>query len=174
MFLKRFKEKSNKKFIDSILNSKESLIKDGVIKSIGVILNSEEYDNRESLKSLLFKRFNINQNNIKIITFVRDDKSQKLNSWDSCFTPKQIGWKGKIENVEVQDFINTKFDALINYYNDDCLGLNLISALSLAKFKIGISDADPRLNDFVVNVKAKEIDVFMVELEKYLKILNKI
>lgn len=174
MFFKRFKEKSNKKFIDKVLNSRITSVDSEVIKSIGVILSADEFDDKEYFKTILFDTFKINQNNIKIITFIKDENLLTLNSWDSCFTPKQIGWKGKIENIELQDFVNTKFDALINYYNNDCLELNLVSALSLAKFRIGISNANSKLNDFVINVNAKEIDVFITELDKYLKILNKI
>ena len=45
---------------------------------------------------------------------------------------------------------------------------------SKANFKVGISNFDQRLNDFIIDIGAEHVDVFKTELEKYLKGLNKI
>ena len=50
----------------------------------------------------------------------------------------------------------------------------IITAKSKANFKIGISNKDQRLHDFIINIKSSFIDIFKVELEKYLKGLKKI
>ena len=80
----------------------------------------------------------------------------------------------KIKSIELQDFINTKFDALISYYKADNLELNTVTALSKANFKIGISGNDQRLNDFIIDVKSSQINIFKQETLKYLTVLNKI
>ena len=49
-----------------------------------------------------------------------------------------------------------------------------MSAKSKANFKIGISNFDQRINDFIIDVDIENIEVFRNELEKYLKGLNKI
>ncbi|AXT20558.1 hypothetical protein D7030_05385 [Flavobacteriaceae bacterium AU392] len=173
MFLKRFKEKSNLKFINKVLDSREVLINNKPIESIGVIFNFNEFHDKEAFKSF-FKDIEVKENHIKTITFISDEKSAIVNSWDSCFSSKDFGWNGKINNVELEQFINTKYDALISYYNEDNLELNLVSAASKANFKIGISNNNLRLNDFIIDVKSKDIEIFKTEVIKYLKVLNKI
>lgn len=172
MFLKRFKKKSNLNFINKVLNSREVSINSNKIESIGVILNLDEFNEREKLL-LFFRSLGIRENKVKFITFISDEKN-KLNSWDLYFNPKDFGWKGKINNVELQEFINTKFDALISYYKKDNIEMNTVTALSNANFKIGISNKDERLNDFIIDVEPNQFNIFKYELVKYLKVLNKI
>lgn len=172
MFLKRFKEKSNQKYINNILNSRRVVADSRKVESIGIILSFDEFNNYEAFKSL-FKEIKILENKVKFIAFITDEKLTP-NSWDAFFNPKNFGWKGKIENVELEEFINTEFDALISYYREDLLELNLVTALSKANFKIGISSKDQRLHDFIIDVETDQIDLFKMELIKYLKVLNKI
>ncbi len=172
MFLKRFKEKSNQKYINSILESRHVVADSRKIESVGIILNFDEFNNYDAFLSL-FKEIKILENKVKFIAFITDEKLTP-NSWDAFFNPKNFGWKGKIENVELEEFVNTEFDALISYYKEDSLELNLVTALSKANFKIGISGKDDRLHDFIINVKPDEIELFKMELIKYLKVLNKI
>lgn len=172
MFLKRFKEKSNQKYINSILNSRSVIVDSRKIESIGIVFSFDEFNNYEAFGSL-FKELNILENKVKFIAFITDEKLTP-NSWDAFFNPKNFGWKGKIENVELEEFVNTEFDGLISYYKEDSLELNLVTALSKANFKIGISGNDERLHDFIIDVKPNQIELFKMELIKYLKVLNKI
>ena len=172
MFLKRLKEKSNQKYINNILNADNRNVPRGKIESVGVILNFNEYNNYDQFR-LLLKQTGFKDNKVKFIAFIEDEKS-KPNSWDDFFDPGDFGWKGKIKNTQLDDFIHTSFDALICYYNADILELNLVTALSKSKFKIGISGRDQRLFDLIINIQTKHIGVFQKEIVKYLKVLNKI
>ena len=172
MFLKRFKEKSNQKYINNILNSRSVSVDECIIESVGVILNFDEFNNYDVLHKL-FKEIRILENKVKFMAFITDEKLAP-NTWDAYFNPKSFGWSGKIIGIELQAFINTEFDALISYYKEDSLELNTVTALSKANFKIGISGKDERLNDFIINVKPDQIDIFKQEIIKYLKVLNKI
>jgi len=172
MFLQRFKKKSIQNHINKILNSRNISVNDNKIESVGVILNLDEFNEQEDLRRFL-KSIGIMENKIKFITFVTDNKLV-TNSWDSYFNPKDFGWNGKIKSIELQEFISTKFDALISYYKADNLELNTVTALSMANFKIGISGNDQRLNDFIIDVKPNQINIFKQEILKYLKVLNKI
>ena len=172
MFLKRFKEKSIRKYINKILDNRKTSVNSNKIESIGVILNLEEFNEHENL-TFFFKNIGIRENKIKFITYVPKEE-MKPNTWDSYFNPNDFGWKGKLNNVELQEFVKTKFDALISYYKEDNLELNAVTTLSKANFKIGISGNDQRLNDFIIDVKPNQINVFKQELVKYLKTLNKI
>ena len=110
---------------------------------------------------------------LPLATFIDDEKSRP-NSWDAFFYPENFGWKGKIEGADLVDFVNEPFDALISYYRQDNLELNMATLKSKANFKIGISSKDERLNDFIINIAPDQIKIFKNELIKYLKVFNKI
>ena len=80
----------------------------------------------------------------------------------------------KKDKKEVKDFIKEPFDLLINYYDTEKVALLLVSHQSKAGFKVGFTSIDKRLNHFMINTNAENFKVFMDELFKYLKILNKI
>jgi len=172
MFLKRLQKKSNRIFINKVLNSRNISVNENKIESVGIILNLDEFNEHEDL-ILFLKSLGIMENKIKFITFVTNKKLAP-NSWDSYFYPNDFGWNGKINNIELQQFIENKFDVLISYYKNDRIELNLVTALSEANFKIGISRYDLRLNDFIIDVKTYEFSVFKQETTKYLKKLSKI
>ena len=172
MFLKLFRKRSNQKYINKILNSKRSKISDRKIRSVGIILSLEEYKDYDNLKGI-FTNFGVNENQIKFITYV-SHKDFQLNHWDDYFNPEDFGWNGNITNIALNEFINTRYDVLISFYRIDNTDLNLVSAKSKANFKIGISNFDQRINDFIIDVDIENIEVFRNELEKYLKGLNKI
>ena len=172
MILRVFKEKSNLKYINKLLNSRNVAISNKKIDTVGVILNLSEFSDFEAFRGFL-KTLEIQVNKVKIIAFDADEKNVNQ-LWDTFFNPKDFGWKGKINNTELQSFIDTEFDALISFYKQDVLELNLITALSKANFKIGLSNEDSRLYDLIIDVKPNNFNLFKQELKKYLIVLNKI
>ncbi len=172
MILKGFKEKSNQKFINKLVGRRSAQISSKRIESVGIVLNMSEYNDFESFR-IFFEELKINPNKIKIIGFVEDPKLLEM-SRELLFSEKQIGWKGKIKNNELQSFLNTPFDILVSYFKNDNLELNLILALSKANFKVGISNKDERFYDLILNVLPNQFNVFTKELIKYLTILKKI
>ncbi|MEZ4792064.1 MAG: hypothetical protein R2783_00870 [Gelidibacter sp.] len=172
MIFKVFKEKSNQKYINKVLNSRSNAIHQKKIQSVGVILNLKEFADLDAFR-FFFKEMGILPPKTKIITFVEDNKiTDKL--WDTYFSPKDFGWKDTIKNIELQSFIDTEFDALISFYRENTLELNMITALSKANFKIGISNSDTRLYDLILDIQPNDFLVFKNELIKYLTVLNKL
>jgi hypothetical protein len=172
MILKVFKEKSNQKYINKLLSARQVAVNNNKMSTVGVVLSMSEFSDFEAFRSF-FKSLGIQQAKTKIIAFVEDPKdSNEL--WDTYFNPKDFGWKGKINNIDLQTFIDTKFDVLISYYKENHLELNLITASSKANFKVGLTNDDERLYDLMINVKPKEFSVFKDELKKYLTVLNKL
>lgn len=172
MILKGFKEKSNKKHLNKLLSERQVKVTDKKIESLGVILNIDEIDDFK-LFTVFSDFLKIRDNKLKIIAFSENDKDT-LTTWDVCFNPKDFGWKGVIKNIELQTFLDTKYDALVSYYTKDVLELKMMTARSKAQFKIGITQSDERLNDLIIKTGLKEFDVFKEETIKYLTILNKI
>ncbi|OUS00703.1 hypothetical protein A9Q86_08050 [Flavobacteriales bacterium 33_180_T64] len=172
MILKAFKKKSNQKYINKLLTARSVAVSNVKMSTVGLILNVSEFSDFEVFRSF-FKSLEIQQAKVKIIAFVEDPKdSNEL--WDTYFNPKDFGWKGKINNSDLQTFIDTKFDVLISFYKASYLELNLITALSKANFKVGLTNEDQRLYDLIIDVKPKEFSLFKDELKKYLTVLKKI
>lgn len=172
MILKRFKEKSNQKFINRLIDFRVPEISSNKIESVGIIVNLSEFDDFEMFR-IFFEELKLNPNKVKIAGFTDDPKLVEFSN-ELLYSEKQIGWRGKIKDNGLKTFINTPFDVLISYYKDDNLELNLISALSKANFKVGISNNDERLHDLILEVDTKEIDIFKQEFIKYLTILKKL
>lgn len=172
MFLKVFKDNSNQKYINKLLAARKAAVDNRKIQSVGIILNIDEFNDFEAFRSYL-KELGIKLNKTKIINFIKDNKEVDFH-WETYFTPKDFGWKGKINNVELQTFIETEFDALICFYKEDALELNTIVAQSKANFKIGLSNTDQRFYDLIIDVKPSQFGIFKVELKKYLTVLNKL
>lgn len=172
MILKGFKEKSIKKKLNALLDSPNVVVEDGFVKSIGVLFNADEVGDFEMFKTLS-DYLNVRPNKLKIIAFT-ENKKENLFSWNVCFNPKDIGWHGKINNTELETFLNTDFDLLISFYTSDVLELKLLTALSKAKYKAGIFQNDKRLNDLIISTNIKQFSAFKSELKKYLKVFNKL
>ena len=172
MFVKFFKDRSIRKFIEKILESRTRYSDNNKIQTVGIILNLSEFKDFEKLKDFL-TRFGINENKIRFITFLSENDT-KLNHWDSYFGSSDFGWNGDIKNLDLQEFIETEFDTLISYYQKDNLYLNYATACSRANFKIGLSNFNQKLNDFIININPRFTDIFAKELKKYLLGLNKI
>ena len=85
-------------------------------------LNIGEFKDYDKLRDI-FKSYGINENKIKFIAFLSENDT-KLNHWDSYFTEKDFGWNGQIKNLDLQEFIESEFDALISFYQRDNLELN--------------------------------------------------
>lgn len=172
MILKAFKEKSNQKYINKLLNARRVAVSNTKMNTVGVILNSSEFSDFEAFR-VFFKALGIQPAKTKIIAFVDDPKASN-NLWDTYFNPKDFGWKGKINNIDLQTFVETKFDVLISFYKGHHLELDLITASSQANFKVGLTNEDQRLYDLIIDVKPKEFQLFKDELKKYLTVLNKL
>ena len=113
MILKAFKEKSNQNYINKLLSARKAAVDSRKISSIGVILNVNEFKDFEAFRTYL-KMLGIKSNKIKIIAFTEDEKDQGYH-WETYFSPKDFGWKGKINNDELKTFIDTGFEALISF-----------------------------------------------------------
>ncbi len=172
MILKAFKQKSNQKYVNKLLRTRVAAVNSNKVKTVAVLLNSTEFHEFEVFK-VYFKQLGLNSPKHKIIAFTLDDKFEH-NKWNTHYSPKDFGWKGKIKNIDLQNFIDEPYDVLICYYKNELLQLNQITAASKANLKVGISRKDERLYDLIIDVSLKEINIFKQELKKYLNILNKL
>jgi hypothetical protein len=172
MFLNYLKNFFTKKIVkDTLLNVKH-IESDGNIKTVGIIFDESYFYEKEALVLELVKN-GILESNIKILVF--KDKIKKNELFDyPTFSHKDLSWRATFDKSEVKDFIAQKFDLLINYYDTEKSALLLVSNQSKASFKVGFSSIDKKLNHFMIDTNAENYQIFIEELFKYLKILNKI
>ncbi|MDY2587666.1 DUF6913 domain-containing protein [Winogradskyella aquimaris] len=172
MILKAFKEKSNQKYVNKLLSARKAVVNNNKVKVIAVLLNANEFEDFEVFRNY-FKELNLNSPKHKIVAFTNDDKYEG-SQWETYFTPKHFGWKGKINNIDLKAFIDEPFDVLVSYYKNGVQELDLITAASKANLKVGLSRRDERLYDLIIDINPKDIQTFKTELKKYLNILNKL
>lgn len=172
MFFNYLKDLATKKIVKQSLSNVKHVASDKRIKTVGIIFDESYFYEREALVQELISN-GIEEAAIKFIVF--KDKIKKNEVFDfPVFSFKDLTWIATIANPKVNDFVKEPFDLLINYYDTEKTALLLASHLSKANFKVGFSLIDNRLNHFMINTNAENYKIFMDELFKYLKILNKI
>lgn len=172
MFLNYLKDFATKKIVKNSLSNVKHVATDNVIKTVGIIFDESYFYEREALVAELIQN-GIVESNIKVLVF--KNKIKKNETFDyPVFSHRDLSWTGTVDKKEVKEFISEPFDLLINYYDTEKVALLLVSHLSKASFKVGFASIDKRLNHFMINTNAENYKVFMDELFKYLKILNKI
>jgi hypothetical protein len=172
MFIKYIKELSVKKILKRNLHSVKPSSLVTPIQTIGVIVDESYFVEKEQLMQELVS-CGIKENNMKMLVF--RDKIKKNETFSQpTFSNKDMSWKGDFELASITEFINTPFDMLISYYDTEKAPLLLITNHSKALFKVGFSTVDKRLNHLMINTNAENYKVFVHELFRYLKILNKI
>lgn len=172
MFFKRIKTISSEKFLTTVLEARSKQFSSEKIKTIGILFHYDQFVNYDFFR-MLFTDLGFNDNNFRFIVFYENENSQP-NSWDSSYTNTDFDWLGHCKSPEVADFVEQPFDALISFYKPNRYELKIVTAMSKAKIKVGISNEDDRLHDLIIDVAPKNQDTFKVELIKYLKTLKKI
>ena len=169
----KFKVKSGRKYLQEELEKPAIQVKRSKgISAIGCIVDVDAFSNAEAFYELI-DEFSLRPNAIKIIGYKRDfDKNSPYAI--QMFTDRDLGWKGKIENGYVLEFLGREYDMVINYYTDDNLLMKLLSVRTPARIKVGLTSADPKINDLILKTPLKEFGTFKSELKKYLKILKEI
>ena len=172
MFLNKIKNFIIKKIVSKSLSNVKSVASDGIIKTVGIIYDESNLSEREDLILKLVK-YGIEESAIEVLVF--RDKIKKKEVFDySIFSYKDVSWSATFDKPEILSFIARDFDLLINYYDIEKTPLLLVSHHSKAKFKVGFAAIDKRVNHFMIDVNTQNCQVFVDELFKYLKILNKL
>ena len=142
------------------------------IKTVGLLIDESYFFEKDALVKEL-KANGILEDDVKLIVY--KDKLRKNEIYSlPTFSIKHLDWKAEITYPAINDFINEKFDLLISYYDVEKAILLMITHNSKAQFKVGFSSIDKRLNHLMINTNAENYKVFVHELFRYLKILNKI
>nr|WP_314864371.1 hypothetical protein [uncultured Flavobacterium sp.] len=149
-----------------------SLATTNAIRTVGLLIDETVFSDRKSLiQELISNGFEVN--NISILVY-RDTINKKEIHSRYTFNSSVLSWSGEITDATVSKFIETEFDLLVSYYEIEKAILLLITNNSKAKFKVGFSSIDKRLHHLTITTRIENYTIFVHELFKYLKILNKI
>ena len=161
-----------KKKIAKKLQIQQPLLEQQKIASIGILVDESYFPNSEVLVAEIVKH-GFKKEQIQVLVFKDKMKSKEVVS-EPFLSLKNISLSGEFDKKEVNEFINKSFDLLINYYDINKSSLLLIATKSKAKFKVGFDSVDKRVNHFIIKLLVENFNEFVLELFKYLKILNKI
>jgi len=170
---KGFKNKSIIKAIDTHLKKRNAQQNPVHLKKLAVLIDAR-FDIDILSVITLANEVGVKPKNLKILG-LKLAKSHHENSESgnaSYFDETEFTFAGDFKSKSLSDFVNEPFDVLINFYSEDIPYLNLVAAASKAKFKVGHSIIDNRINDLVIGTNSGEKRQFISELKKYLKILN--
>ncbi|WP_349293457.1 DUF6913 domain-containing protein [Flavobacterium aestivum] len=142
------------------------------IKTVGLLVDESYFLNTNPLIKEIVSN-GIAETDIKVIVY-RDVLKKNESYSYTVFGLKDFNFKGVTELQSINEFISDEFDLLINYYDVEKPVLLLLTSKSKAKFKVGFSSIDKRLNHLTISCNTGNHKVFTHELFRYLKILNKI
>lgn len=172
MFLNYIKDYFLKRILKNSLQNVKINASSLPIQTVGVVIDEKYFHEKKALIEELIAN-GITENNIKTIVYRDKNKKDDANS-QPTFSIKHLNWKAEITDSTVNDFIGQKFDLLISYYDVEKAILLNITHNSKALFKVGFASIDKRLNHFMINTNVENHQVFVHELFRYLKLLNKI
>ncbi|WP_378187211.1 hypothetical protein ACE939_02540 [Aquimarina sp. W85] len=170
MILKGLKRNALKRIIEAQLTNR-NVQQVSQIKSIAILVESEFLDEIPNFKKFS-KEIGVGVEDFHIIEYQSNNKESGSLHSKVWYTDKAFTYKGLLIEEDLKKRVDHSYDLLINFYNTDILELNYIASLSKAKFKIGFSEVDSRINDLSIGTSINEVTIFIEELKKYLKILQ--
>ena len=159
-----------KKQIEKLL--KEPFPKNEIsnFKTVGVLVNAEEFDDTE-LFSGLIEALKILNKDLKLI-ICKEEKRNLPTFEQNKFSSKDFTWNGTLIKPAVQEFLDREYDIFIGYYSKKNPYLDFVTAKAKSQLKVGLQGADKRLFDIIFKIEIKLYAVFEQELAKYIQIFK--
>ena len=172
MFLNHLKELMLKKTLKKSVKNLDTNFSDGSIQKVGLLIDISSFlDVNKVIQELISN--GILAANIITLAYLDKEKSDQKSNF-TIISASALTWSGEMKSQEIQDFVNQNFDLLLSYYAVEKAILLKITHDSKANFKVGFSTIDKRFNHFMINTKIENHTIFINELFKYLKLLNKL
>ncbi len=165
-------------FFEAHLNQKLSQIKINrtsvefeIAESIGILFDATDPSSRN--KVLAYAQGLIkNGKKVNLLGFVKN-KQKDLSFSFKYFTLNEINWKMVPESAEINQFMNKKFDILINLFFGKNSSIEYISALSKANLRVGPFSDNPNCFDLMIDIPdSKGIDHLIKQVDFFLNRIN--
>jgi len=172
MFLSALKNLFTKKIVKKSLSNVKPESTGMRVVTVGILFDETYFHDKEAILAALQSQ-GIALEKIDILVFKNRIRKQDVFDYP-VFSHKDLSWQATFKSSQVKDFIDKRFDLLIDYYDVEKSALMVVSNLSKAKFKVGFASVNKKLHHFMIDTHAENHEVFLSELFKYLKILNKL
>ncbi len=142
------------------------------VQSIGIVFNALNKDQevqiikyKKKLKEVLHKK-------VHILGYYNDKEDRSLSSTFKFYNKKSINWLSIPQNDDINNFMNEKFDLVINFLEKPHIHADYIMSLCNARFRIGRNTENTHAYDMIINEANKDTSHFIKQIENYLKIFN--
>lgn len=173
MIFTGFKRKSNQNFFNKRI---EELHNDLQVTNASLVRNAliflDDFSEKGLILNEIREKFGLSENQIQFVIFQKKLDKKKL--MPDVITVKDFGWYGNILSSEIKNLLTKEYDLLINYSKVENVFINLLILQCKTTFRVGLSHLDKRLYNLIVNCEIDDYKVFTSEIQKYLRILNKI
>ncbi len=87
---------------------------------------------------------------------------------------KDFNWFYKPKNPLIKDFMDKRFDILINLFTENDFPVEYMVCASQANFKVGSAHLNNKMHDFMIDIGNKKDDITYLasQINHYLNILN--
>jgi len=172
MNLKGIKKNTAFKYLIKRQNSTEKQLQNNIegVKLVGILAEEELFRAYDFTKRLS-NNLRIQESDIKVMLFQKIKSDKSLDQYE-FFSEKSFKLFGKIKDKDLHEFLDKKYDLLINYCNKDNVYAHIAAFQSKAKMKASFENDSTSFYQFVVNIPENKINTFNEEIIKYLKILK--
>ncbi len=139
-------------------------------KTVGVLLNAEEFENTE-LFSGLIEALKILNKDLKLIIY-KEEKRNLPTFEQNKFSSKEFTWNGILNKPAIEEFLDREYDIFIGYYSKKNPYLDYVTSKAKAQLKVGLQGSDKRLFDLIFKIEINNFAVFKQELAKYISIFK--
>lgn len=139
-------------------------------KTVGVLVNAEEFENTELFTGLI-DALEILNKDLKLIMY-REEKRNLPTFEQNKFSSKDFTWNGILNKPAIEEFLDREYDIFIGYYSKKNPYLDYVTSKAKAQLKVGLQGSDKRLFDIIFKIEIKNYAVFEQELAKYINIFK--
>ena len=140
------------------------------IKRVGILIDIDGQDYTSELLSEL-NNIDIKTQQIALLKFT-NSKSKEQQSEKNILSYQDFSIFGKPKNQYAKELIKEPFDILINYYLTPVWPLICFNLKSKSILKIGFTHTQKNIFHLSINTKLKEVKTFVLEIQKYINLIN--
>ena len=145
-------------------------------RSVGILYDATTQEKVEVIKPFVSYFFDLKKD-VRALGYVNSNQLSFCHSprlqYD-FFYQKDLNWYYKPQNYIIDNFVQKEYDILINLCDSSIIPIKYLVASSMAHFKIGIYEEEYEIYDLMISLKEdKSIDKLMIEIKRYLKLINK-
>lgn len=153
------------------IKSTRSSVDFDVAKSIGILFDATDPVSKNKVLKYA-DSLSKNGKKVMLLGFI-NTKQTDLSLSFKFFTLKDINWKMIPEGHDIEQFITSKFDILINLYLGENLSFEYISALSNASLRVGPYSENTHAFDLIIDTPVeKGVEHLIKQIDFFLNRIN--